>query len=271
MASLPIFQIDAFTDQLFAGNPAAVVPLVQWLDDQTLQNIAMENNLSETAFLVKLADQSQADFHLRWFTPAVEVRLCGHATLASAHWYFSEANPAATQVRFQTLSGILTVERKGQAMVMSLTAEQLRPVEVSAEYLAMLGLKPEQVEYTGMAVEYLQVVVNSEPLVQSLKPDFAALKHSEYGSVIVTAQAIEKHYDFIGRFFAPAFAIDEDPVTGSAFAVMAPYWMERLDLERVVGYQASARGGVVDCLRAGERVLLTGTAVTYLKGEIYLR
>ncbi len=277
MRTLPIFQIDAFAEQVFEGNPAAVIPLEtvtgrEWLDDQTLQQIAMENNLSETAFLLPLEKTSaeQCDFHLRWFTPAVEVRLCGHATFASAHWFFTEHQPESRVVRFQTLSGVLTVERHSGGMTMSLGAEMPSVVENKPEYLSALGLQPEQVEFVGAGIEYLQVVVANEALVHSLQPDMSALKAVEFGGVIVTARAFNQPYDFVGRFFAPQFGVDEDPVTGSAFAVMAPYWMDRQGAATLTGYQASERGGTVVCEQSGDRILMTGKAITFMRGEIYL-
>lgn len=257
-----LIQVDAFTDKPFAGNPAAVCVLSEPADAEWMQKVAAEMNLSETAFLLEAED----GFNLRWFTPAVEVDLCGHATLASAHvlWEFGYLEPAA-QARFHTRSGLLTAERQGDWIELNFPAQPPEPA--SAPDLLREGLGVE-LKYVGKnQFDYL-VEVGSEEIVREMQPDFGVLKKLPVRGVIVTSLAASPEYDFVSRFFAPAAGVNEDPVTGSAHCCLAPFWNARLKKNEFVAYQASARGGVVRVRLAGERVCLGGQAVTVLRGEL---
>lgn len=267
--SLPIFQIDAFTDRLFAGNPAAVCPLTEWLPDPVLQAIALENNLSETAFLVRRGE----DYELRWFTPAVEVDLCGHATLASAHLILDILEPGRDRVAFQTRkAGILTVERQDGWLAMDFPARPPHPVPAPAELAQALGAAPRE---TLMARDLLVVFDNARQ-VADLTPDFAAIARLDSWAVIVTAPGDRGSgestdgVDFVSRFFAPAKGVPEDPVTGSAHCTLVPFWAGRLGRNDLVARQVSARGGLLRCRLSGDRVTLCGQAVLYLEGRIAL-
>ena len=258
----PIFQVDAFTDKQFAGNPAAVCLLSGPGDEQWMQNLAGEMNLSETAFLYKQGD----GFHLRWFTPSVEVDLCGHATLASAHvlWEIGSLRPEE-QARFYTRSGLLMAERKDNWIEMDFPATPDEPTVVPPNLPRALGVAA---GYTGRSrFDYL-VEVDSEETVRNLKPDFAVLRALPIRGVIVTSLASSPGYDFVFRFFAPGSGVDEDPVTGSAHCCLGPFWSRRLNKNEFLAYQASARGGVVRVQVKGERVHLAGQAVTVLRGEL---
>ncbi|KAA5603863.1 PhzF family phenazine biosynthesis protein [Roseospira marina] len=263
MCRLPLYHVDAFADRLFAGNPAAVVPLPAWRDDATLLAIAAENNLSETAFLIPEAE----GFALRWFTPAVEVDLCGHATLAAAWVVFHHLRPEWQSVRFTTASGPLTVHRVGDALRMDFPARPPRPAPVPPGLSEALGTAPaEMFEADG---ENVLVVLETPAALRALRPDVRALAAGLGHGVIVTAPAGPTDgADFLSRYFAPAYGIDEDPVTGSAHCTLAPYWAARLGHPEVTGFQASARGGWVACRLDGDRVHLTGTVIPYLIGEI---
>jgi PhzF family phenazine biosynthesis protein len=259
---IQIFQVDAFTDKPFAGNPAAVCILPEQRSDNWMQNVAQEMNLSETAFLHKQED----GFSLRWFTPAVEVELCGHATLASAHilWETETLN-SEEQARFHTRSGLLTAERKGKEIELNFPATPEEPTDVPPGLSEALGVI---FKYIGKnKFDYL-VEVDSERVVRNLKPDFAMLRRLSSRGIMVTSVASSSEYDFVSRFFAPGAGIDEDPVTGSAHCCLGPYWRTRLGKEEFVAYQASARGGVVRVRVAGDRVYLGGRAVTVLRGEL---
>ena len=255
---LPIYQVDAFTSRLFHGNPAAVCPLESWLADETLQAIAAENNLSETAFFIG----GNGRYHLRWFTPAIEVDLCGHATLASAFVVFKHLSPELQRVQFDTRSGLLTVERKGDRLQMDFPARPPAACETPPELLAGLGIQPQSV---SRARDYL-VVYESEVQVRAIQPNFAALEKLPALGIIVTASG--KSSDFVSRFFAPAAGIPEDPVTGSAHCTLVPYWAERLKKQSLHALQVSRRGGELWCQHSGERVLISGHAVEYLSGKI---
>jgi PhzF family phenazine biosynthesis protein len=257
-----IYQVDAFTRTLFSGNPAAVCLLSEPRDEAWMQKVAQEMNLSETAFLVAQVD----GFSLRWFTPAVEVELCGHATLASAHilWEVG-ALPLGQTARFHTLSGLLTAERRGQEIELNFPATPVMPLDAPAGLVDALGVRP---RYVGMSKFDYLIEVDSEADVRSLKPDFAKLGGLGVRGVMVTSVAASKEYDFVSRFFAPGVGIDEDPVTGSAHCCLGPYWSERLKKEEMLAYQASARGGEVRVRVAGSRVHLGGRAVTVLRGEM---
>ena len=260
-----IYQVDAFTDRPFAGNPAGVCVLPEPAAEAWMQAVAAEMNLSETAFLVRRPDGA---FHLRWFTPAAEVKLCGHATLASAHvlWETGALQPAET-ARFHTLSGLLTATQRDGWIELDFPATPATPVEPPAGLAAALGARP---CYVGLNVFDYLVEVESEAIVRSLRPDVTALGRLPVRGVIVTAASAAPEFDFVSRFFAPAVGVNEDPVTGSAHCCLAPFWAGRLGKTEMVAYQASARGGVVR-VRLGpgaERVLLGGQAVTVLVGEL---
>jgi PhzF family phenazine biosynthesis protein len=247
---IPFSQIDAFADAPFAGNPAAVMPLSAWLDDTTLQAIAAENNLSETAFLVPDAS-GEADFELRWFTPADEVRLCGHATLASGHFVLSSGEPRDA-VRFRTRrAGVLTVTRDGAGYALALPAWKPEPKSLPdmVEALGVDGV----VETLWREGGYGVVVLESEAAVRAVRPNFRALAAAGDRQAIVTARGDTA--DIVSRMFAPGAGIDEDPVTGSAHAVIVPYWAEALGTDRFTAFQASTRGGRLTCRLDGERVI----------------
>lgn len=259
---LKIFQVDAFTDKPFAGNPAAVCVLPEPRDARWMQDVAKEMNLSETAFLHREGDV----YNLRWFTPAVEVDLCGHATLASAHvlWEAGYLNPDQP-ARFSTRSGLLTAERKGEWIELDFPPEREERVTAPSDLGRALGVTP---TYVGKnRFDYL-VEVDSEETVRSLKPDFALLGEIPARGFIVTSLATTQGFDFVSRFFAPQAGINEDPVTGSAHCCLGPFWRTRLNKNEFVAYQASARGGVVHVRLSGDRVVLGGQAVTVLRGEL---
>jgi len=258
----PIFQVDAFTDKPFAGNPAAVCILPEPRSESWMQNVAKEMNLSETAFLHKQQD----GFRLRWFTPAVEVDLCGHATLASAHILW-ETGMLTTQemARFHTRSGLLTAERKGQEIELNFPATPDEPTDAPPGLGDILGAT---FKYIGKSSFDYLVEVDSEQVVRSLRPDFALLRTLTTRGIMVTSVATTSGYDFVSRFFAPAVGIDEDPVTGSAHSCLGPYWSRRLGKQELVAYQASERGGVVRVRVAADRVYIGGRATTVLRGEL---
>ncbi len=260
----PITQVDAFTAEPFRGNPAAVCVLPAARDAGWMQLVAREMNLSETAFLVRRADGS---YDLRWFTPAVEVDLCGHATLASAHALWESGRlRAEEQARFHTRSGLLTAARLADGWIeMDFPATVPAAGEVAAGLPAALGITPRRVLRSRF--DYV-VEVESETAVRSLTPDFGALRQLAVRGVIVTARAETAPYDIISRFFAPGAGIDEDPVTGSAHCALAPYWAELLGKQDLLAYQASARGGELRLRLAGDRVKLAGQARTVLRGEL---
>ncbi|HEX8623515.1 MAG TPA: PhzF family phenazine biosynthesis protein [Allosphingosinicella sp.] len=259
MPDLRLVQVDAFADRPFTGNPAAVVPLDEWLPDETLQAIAMENNLSETAFTIPAAN-GDADYELRWFTPTVEVVLCGHATLASGHVLIGDRE----RVRFITRkAGALEVARDGEAYRMSLPAYPPQPKELP-RVLAALGL--ETAETLWHPGRYALIVVEREGEVLALEPDFRAL--AAEGDILTIVTAPGSSTDAMSRVFAPAAGIDEDPVTGSAHSVLTPYWAARLGCDSFTAYQASRRGGHVGCRLEGNRVILGGRCVTVMEGKL---
>jgi PhzF family phenazine biosynthesis protein len=261
--ALPIIHVDAFTDRPFTGNPAAVCLLSAIRDDAWMQQVAREMNLSETAFLLR----SGEEFGLRWFTPTVEVDLCGHATLATAHVLWQQGLLAATQpARFQTRSGLLTAEKKGAWIEMNFPATPAEPAAPVEGLELALGVK---VTFLGRArFDYL-AEVDVEDTVRALRPDFAALRQMKVRGVIVTSRASSPGHDFVSRFFAPGAGINEDPVTGSAHCCLGPFWKERLGRDDLVGYQASARGGIVRTRCVGDRVHLSGQAVTVARGQLF--
>jgi predicted PhzF superfamily epimerase YddE/YHI9 len=260
--SVPITVVDAFTDRLFGGNPAAVCLLSAAREADWMQAVAREMNLSETAFLVPRED----GFGLRWFTPSVEVDLCGHATLASAHvLYETGALEPRRPARFHTKSGLLTAENSGEWIQMDFPAEPAVPADPPEDLLQGLGATP---AYVGRnRLDYL-VELGSEQEVRGLTPDFRLLAKLGTRGVIVTSRCAALDIDFVSRFFAPGAGIDEDPVTGSAHCCLGPYWEARLGKSDLVGYQASARGGTVRVRPLGHRVLLGGRAVTVLRGQL---
>lgn len=266
--TLPIYQIDAFTDVLFAGNPAAVVPLSDWLPDDVMQKIAMENNLSETAFFVP-CDGDEANFLIRWFTPTVEVPLCGHATLASAFVIFNQLGFEGDLIKLQSQSGILTARRDGDAIVLNFPRQPIKAEAASDQVLEALG-GTAPVETFGVVSRDTDIVIvyDAAATVRNMHPDMSVLGTLADRGVIVTAPGDKTGLDMVSRYFLPALGIDEDPVTGYMHCVVAPYWAERHGQVDVIGYQASARGGVVACRVDGDRVYLKGEAVQYLKGEI---
>lgn len=261
---IPLYQIDAFTSELFKGNPAAVCPLREWLPDKLMQQIALENNLSETAFFVRR--ESDGAFELRWFTPTDEVDLCGHATLASAFVLYNFLGYTEERVRFITQkSGELRVERDGARLALDFPALRTEPAAASPELLEGLGGRA-PVELRRQR-DYV-AVYSSEEEVKALTPDFRALTRIDAQGVIVTARGRE--VDFVSRYFAPRVGVDEDPATGSAHSMLIPFWAERLSKTRLTARQVSARGGELFCEHRGARVRIAGHAVPYLTGEIHL-
>lgn len=260
--ALALLQIDAFTDRPFAGNPAAVCLLPAPAETGWMAGVAGEMNLSETAFLVRRED----GYDLRWFTPAVEVDLCGHATLASAHalWEIGEV-PADRPIRFHSRSGLLTAERRDGLIWLNFPARRMTAAPPPAGLPEALGAS---FGWCGRDDADYLVALESEDAVRSMRPDVAALRSLGLRGVIVTARASSPTYDFVSRFFAPGAGIDEDPVTGSAHCALATFWAERLGKDAFLAYQASARGGEVRVRLAGDRVLLGGTAITVLRGEL---
>lgn len=261
MRELTIYQIDAFTSELFGGNPAAVIPLEYWLPESTMQAIAQENNLSETAFFVPRG----GGFQLRWFTPAIEVDLCGHATLASAHALYAHLGFDAPQIEFHTRSGRLNVSRSSAGYIMDFPADRISATEVPPALIEGLNQTPLEV-YMGRE-DYL-VVYETQADVANLSPDFSRLRALQGRGVIATAPGYE--IDFVSRAFFPNAGIDEDPVTGSAHTTLTPYWAKRLDQTTLTARQISRRGGELQCTLKGDRVELAGSAVTYMQGTIFL-
>lgn len=255
---IPIYQIDAFTDAVFAGNPAAVCPLTEWLPDDRMQAIAAENNLAETAFFVG----GDGRYDLRWFTPTVEVDLCGHATLATAWLVFDRLDTGADRVAFMTRSGEMTVSRDGARLVLDFPALPGEPCDAPDDLVRGLGVRPIE---TLRASNYL-AVLDDEDAVRALAPDVTAL--ARLAPVIATAVGDEA--DFVSRFFAPAHGIAEDPVTGSAHCTLIPYWSRRLGRKTLRARQVSARGGTLYCEDRGERVAIGGDAAFYMEGTITL-
>ncbi len=255
---IPIYQVDAFTRTRFSGNPAAVCPLAEWLPDTTMQSIAAENNLAETAFFVREGDH----FQLRWFTPAVEVDLCGHATLGSAYVLFNELHEPGDTLRFETKSGELLVRRNGDRLALDFPARPPQRTDVDANLVPALGGKPTEV----LAARDYLVRYGSQEEVAALKPDMSRLMDIDKFAVIATAPGHD--CDFVSRFFAPGKGIAEDPVTGSAHATLIPYWAAQLGKNELHARQISRRGGELFCQLNGERVEIAGYGVLYLRGEI---
>lgn len=260
--TLPVFQVDAFAGEIFHGNPAAVMPLDEWLDDALLQAIAMENNLSETAFIVA----REGGYELRWFTPQLEVALCGHATLAAAHVLFEHLGYAQEEIVFYTRSGELRVSRAQGALTLDFPVSGLSPAEVDLDVCKALGATASEAMAVAGGPGNLLYVYEFEDDVASLQPDFAALLAATDGCVIATAPGDD--CDFVSRFFGPQVGIDEDPVTGSAHCALTPYWSQRLHQSKLQCRQISRRGGELACELRADRVFMTGTAVTFMQGLV---
>lgn len=262
MASIPCWQVDAFTNQLFGGNPAAICWLEAEADPKWMQSIAGEMNLSETAFVRPLPD----GLELRWFTPTVEVDLCGHATLATAHALWSEElAPHSEMLKFHTKSGLLTCRRVGEFIELDFPALPATSVIPPEGLLTALRAEP---TFVGQARFDHLVVLDSAESVRRLRPDFRKLEHIPTRGVIVTARSDDPQFDIVSRFFAPAVGVDEDPVCGSAHCCLAPYWAEQLGKSELMAFQASARGGALRLRLNGDRVILGGQAVTVWRGEL---
>jgi predicted PhzF superfamily epimerase YddE/YHI9 len=257
---LPLYQLDAFTSRRFGGNPAAVVPLDEWLPDATLQAIAAENNLAETAYVIAKPDVSP----LRWFTPAVEVDLCGHATLATAGVLFKYIYPDKDRVAFSTRSGELVVTRRGEWLALDFPSRPGKSIEVTDELAAALGARPRE----ALLARDLLAIFDSEDEVRALRPDFGRLAQIDAFAVIASAPG--DSVDFVSRFFAPRQGITEDPVTGSSHCTLTPYWSQRLGKARLTAKQVSERVGDLVCELNGERVIIEGQVVEYLRGEIQI-
>lgn len=261
--SVRIFQVDAFTDRIFGGNPAAVCPLEDWLPDELLQAIAAENNLSETAFFLTGRDPSP----LRWFTPRSEVPLCGHATLAAAYVAMAHLHPERTETAFETLSGRLTVRRTSAGFLLDFPAVPIERTDPPDCLLEGLGLMPREVWVSEGDPNYL-AILDSQAEVDKLRPDLRALERLHPHGVAVSA--VGDRADFVSRYFAPGYGIPEDPVTGSIHCALGPYWSDRLGRRRLAALQLSPRGGTLGVRVRGERVELEGNAVSYLSGMIEL-
>jgi PhzF family phenazine biosynthesis protein len=259
----PIVQVDAFTSTPFSGNPAAVCVMDSARDERWMQNVAQEMNLSETAFLHPEKD----GYRLRWFSPTMEIALCGHATIASAHVLYETGKlPRGQQARFYTMSGLLTADEENGWIKLDFPSTQPETAQAPAHFEKALGNV--KLKYIGKNVFDYIVEVESEEVVRSMKPNLTLLELVEARGVIVTARANDSKFDFVSRFFAPAAGVNEDPVTGSAHCCLTPYWSAKLNKQEMVGYQASARGGVVKVALRGDRVWLYGQAVTVLRGEL---
>ncbi|MEP6946676.1 MAG: PhzF family phenazine biosynthesis protein [Acidobacteriota bacterium] len=257
---LDIFQVDAFTNEPFGGNPAAVVPLADWLPAETMQQIAMENNLSETAFFIQKGDV----YDLRWFTPTFEIDLCGHATLASSYVIFELLGTTENTLRFQTKSGELTVDRTGERLVLDFPSRPAEPCDAPPGLLDAIGRQPKEILKSR---DYM-LVYESEAEIRAIEPNFAEILKIPTHAVIVTAPGEDS--DFVSRFFAPEVGVFEDPVTGSAHCTLVPFWAERLGKNELFARQVSARGGELFCELKGNRVKIGGSAALYMKGEIYI-
>lgn len=260
MTQFPWYVVNAFTHRDFGGNPAAVCPLDTWLPDKIMQCIAAQHNLSETAFFVPTHD----GFHIRWFTPTIEVALCGHATLASAYVLFNQLGFSKDKILFDSLSGSLSVTRNNDRLTLDFPVQPVTATETTPAIKSAMGATPAET----LAGEDLVLVFTTQAEVAALAPDFAQLKQLPFRGVLATAPG--EQVDFVCRFFAPAAGIDEDPVTGSAYTKLAPYWSQRLGKSSLTATQISARTGDIHCAITGDRVLISGAAVLYAKGEFFL-
>lgn len=260
MTSYPVYKVDAFTSKLFGGNPAAVCPLQTWLPEDIMQQLAAENNLSETAFFVHESDQ----YHIRWFTPEFEIDLCGHATLASAYIIFNQLQHPSATIHFSCKSGLLEVTKKGDLIELNFPSRMPQPAEAPDDLLKGFNIKPSK---TLKARDYFLVYENEDD-VRSIQPDFFRLNKLNSVGIIVTAPG--KQVDFVSRFFVPNSVIGEDPVTGSAHCSLIPYWAQQLNKSTLTAKQLSNREGDLWCEHKGDRVTMAGNAVLYMKGEYYL-
>jgi len=259
---IKIHQIDAFTDRLFHGNPAAVCVLDQWLSEETMQKIGLENNLSETAFIVP----KENEYEIRWFTPTVEVALCGHATLASAYVLFEYYNHPTNKIIFQSkFSGLLPVEKEGDNLTLNFPADTVKKVEIPEDLVKAFNIEP--IECYKGKTDYLLIYSNQEE-IENIEPDFNLILKSGERGVIVSATG--NNTDFVSRFFAPQAGVNEDPVTGSAHTTLTPIWSKKLGKNLMSAKQISKRQGDLKCELLGDRVKISGSAVTYLIGEIYI-
>ena len=266
--SYPIYQVDAFTSELFKGNPAAVMPLEKWLPDETLQALAAENNLSETAFFVPEPGVDDSDFHIRWFTPNIEVPLCGHATLASAWVIFNKLNWPAEHIRLHSKSGPLGVHKtQDDWLVLDFPNLPIEERETPALISEALAGAPTTAFYVPSDANYM-VVLENEAAVKATQPDMRLLKELDNLGLIVTAPG--ETADFVSRYFAPGAGLDEDPVTGSIHSVLAPYWAETLGKTKLEARQLSSRGGLLRCELKGDRVAIAGQATFYMEGTVHL-
>jgi PhzF family phenazine biosynthesis protein len=256
--ALSIFQVDAFTDTLFGGNPAAVCPLENWLSDELMQKIAAENNLSETVFFVAHTDR----YEIRWFTPKVEVDLCGHATLAAAHVIFNFLNTSLDRIFFKSKSGDLIVSRNGDYLTLDFPAVPATPCQSNETIIQAIGISPQEI---CKGTDYM-VVLDSEAQVRRCLPNFHLIEKLDARGLVITARG--EKADFVSRWFGPRVGVNEDPVTGSAHCMLAPYWALKLNKTKLYAEQLSTRLGKIFCEVTGDRVLLSGQAVLYLRGEI---
>ncbi len=269
MSTLPIFQIDAFTNIVFGGNPAAVIPLEKWLSDEKMQQIAVENNLSETTFIVR--DAQKNNYHIRWFTPEIEVDLCGHATLAAAYYLFKIAGISG-DITFQSRSGELIISAADEWFYLNFPAMLLTPETITQTLTKAMGIRP---KLAFKSKDDWQFVYETQEEIENLKPDFQFLTtfpswENPARGIIVTAKSNEKGVDFVSRFFAPACGINEDPVTGSAHTKLIPYWANLLNKKDLIAKQLSHRGGFLKCTLKNDRVLIGGQAILYMVGNIYV-
>ena len=258
--NIPLFQVDAFTEEKYKGNPAAVCILNKWVKDEQLQKIARENNLSETAFIVKKNDK----FELRWFTPTSEIDLCGHATLAAAYVVFNHIESKLNRVKFYTKSGELVVKKRNSLLTMDFPARPAKYCNYPERLNEAINIKPEEVL---KARDYL-LIYDNEKQIKKINPDFNKLKKLDTVGIIVSSRG--EKYDFVSRFFAPSIGVNEDPVTGSSHTTLIPYWAKRLKKSDMIAYQYSKRGGTLYCENHKNRVSIAGNAVIYLKGNIFI-
>ena len=260
---LILYQIDAFTDKLFSGNPAAVIPLEEWIDDKLMQKIALENNLSETVFFVPSNNSDEADFEIRWFTPEIEINLCGHATLASAYVIFNYLNFNKTEIRFNSQSGILKINMNGSLIEMNFPS--WNPIEFNDPPVNLKNALGDANIIGLYKNRDLLVELSDDEAVRNCIPDFSLIQNTGY-RIIITAPG--ENVDFVSRFFAPTAGVNEDPVTGSAHSQLIPFWSNKLNKAKMTALQLSKRGGTIYCEQKGDRVIMAGNCVFYMKGEI---
>lgn len=258
---LTIYQVDAFTEKAFSGNPAAVVPLENWLPDETMQNIALENNLSETAFFIP----TNSGFYIRWFTPAAEVDLCGHATLATAHVLFTHLNYTAETIRFDSRSGELIVRKEKNTIILDFPVSEIKEIAMPNNLVDAFNFKALK-SFGGR--DDIMLVFENEDQIRLLEPDFNKIIKLKTRGIICTAPS--ENVDFVSRFFAPAVGVPEDPVTGSAHTMLIPFWSKKLGKQKLMAKQISKRGGTIYCQNKLTRVEIGGKAITYLIGKIYI-